>query len=99
MTTNPGFSSRSSVHVVKQFPHRDEAAMSEHEPEPGFSNSDAAEGAAEDVAPEVQVPDQPEPGFSNGMAVQSDDAPPEPEEKAADDEPKPAKKSAAKKKG
>lgn len=103
MSTMPGFSSRSSVHVVTQFPQRDERAMSEHEPEPGFSNSDPAEDAPQDVAPDVQTPDDPEPGFSNGMAVQSDEPEPEPADdgdKAADEPKKPAaKKSAAKKKG
>lgn len=97
----PGFSSRSAVHVVKQFPQRDEAAMSEHHPEPGFSNSDAVEDAPQDVAPDMQTLDQPDPGFSNGSAVVAEDGPEVVEKSAEDhqsDEPeKPAKKSAAKK--
>lgn len=105
MSTMPGFSSRSSVHIVTQFPHRDEAAMSEHEPEPGFSNSEPVEDAPQDVTPDVQTPpDEVEPGFSNAKAVKSDEAP---AAESADDsdseDEKPAKpaakKSAAKKKG
>jgi hypothetical protein len=104
MSTMPGFSSRSSVHLIKQFPHRDEAAMSEHEPEPGFSNSEPVEDAAQDVMPDVQTPEEPDPGFSNAKAVKNDDAPAADEDAAdesKDEAPaKPAaKKSAAKKKG
>lgn len=40
MTTSPGFSSRPSIHIVRQLSQRDEAAMSN--PEPGFSNSKSA---------------------------------------------------------
>lgn len=96
----PGFSSRSSIHVVKQFPQRDEAAMSEHHPEPGFSNSEAVEAAPQDVVPDVQVPDQPEPGFSNDLAIVAEDGPEVVEKPVEDEEPepeRPAKKAAAKK--
>jgi hypothetical protein len=74
MTTNPSFSSRSTVQHTKQFPHRDEEAMSEHQPEPGFSNSEPVEDAPKDVLPEIQEPDSTEPGFSNSKAVGGDEA-------------------------
>lgn len=96
-TTVPGFSSRSTDSNFKQLPQRDEAAMSEMQPEPGFSNSEAVDHAPDDVHPEVAEPEELVPGFSNGKAVVNDDAPAE--EPAADDSEESAepKKTAAKK--
>jgi hypothetical protein len=64
--TTPGFSSRQSATVVPQFPMRDEAVMSV---DPGFSNSDAAKHAPDDVHPDVQVDTLTgEPGWANTKA-------------------------------
>ena len=72
MTTIPGFSSRSTLQHVRQFPHRDESQMSEYQPEPGFSNSEAVEDAPQDVHPDIPEPEVVEPGFSNSKAVGGD---------------------------
>lgn len=98
MTTVPGYSSRSSSPHIQQFPQRDEASMSAHNPDPGFSNSeavkqDAATGRIDSSADALQAYNV-EPGYSNGdSASKSDDT------AAVSEEPKksPAKKSAAKK--
>lgn len=72
--------------------------------EAGWSNSDPAEDAPADVHPDVAEPHHPEPGFSNGMAVvavegQVVKAEATDKQPQADAEDKPAKKTAAKKKG
>lgn len=69
MTTAPGFSSRSSGFTFQQFPQRDEAQMSDNDLKAGWSNSEPAEHAPEDVHPEVESPREPEPGFTNSAAV------------------------------
>lgn len=79
--TQPGFSSRPTASIVKQFPQRDEAQMDtvEHatdfaeQPENGFSNSAAVKDAPDDVAPDVTVPST-DPGFTNSKAVGSTEA-------------------------
>lgn len=48
-----GFSSRSTVQTITQFPQRDEALMSNLQPEPGFSNSKAVKDATADVEEKV----------------------------------------------
>jgi hypothetical protein len=88
MTTSPGFSSRSTEQSTKQFPHRDEAQMSEQEQEAGWSNSEPVKDAPQDVQVEVAPLEELEPGFSNGKAVKNDDDP-------ADDDSAPAEKAAA----
>lgn len=94
----PGFSSRSSIHVVKQFPHRDEAAMSDTELKAGWSNSDAVKDAPEDVTPDVEPPEEQKPGFSNSKAVKADEPAAEPtEQPVADGSAEPEKKPVAKK--
>lgn len=99
MTTSPGFSSRSSQSITKQFPQRDEAGMSETEKEAGWSNSEPVEDAPHDVAVEVAEPEELEPGFSNAKAVRNDEEPDEEPAPDSDDEPEKAavKKTAAKK--
>ena len=52
-----GFSSRSTVQTITQFPQRDEALMSNLQPEPGFSNSKPAKDAPADVVTEQKVLD------------------------------------------
>lgn len=74
--TQPGFSSRTVTDRIQQFPQRDEALMDQVEhatdfaeqPAEGFSNSDPAAHAPDDVAPDVNI-EPLEPGFTNDKAV------------------------------
>lgn len=89
MTTRPGFSSRTPSQHVQHFPQRDEAIVSVHNPEAGFSNSEPVESAPKAVLPEI-IPEKPkDPGYSNTKAPKA--------EAPVTEEPKPAKKAAAKK--
>jgi hypothetical protein len=75
--------------------------------EPGFSNSDPADHAPEDVYPEVAAPPEHAPGFSNGEEVDETPAPDPVEhaivteaattDAAPADEPAPTKKTTARK--
>jgi hypothetical protein len=91
VTTRPGFSSRISPQHVQQFPQRDEASVSIHNPEAGFSNSDPVESAPKAVLPEIVAEQPKDPGYSNTKAPKAAEA-----ASSSTEEPKPAKKAAKK---
>jgi hypothetical protein len=111
MSTQPGFSSRSTTTTISQLQQRDGATVADINgmEEAGWSNSEPVEHAPEDVYPEVTPIPEHVPGSSNGDEVK--EAPvPEPVEHAivpepatpdvsadAADEPTPAKKTTARK--
>src|SRR5438477_3354 len=82
MSTQPGFSSRSTSVTFHQFPQRDGAAVTEADGvEPGFSNSEPDKNAPEDIYPDVAAQPEFVPGSSNGDEV-DETPPPEPVEHA-----------------